>query len=173
MIGAEAELAGSNPIRHVLERRGDRRRLATATNEALELCGIADLAGLPAGSLSTGQRRLVELARCLAGPYRILLLDEPSSGLDRTETALFGAILQRVVQERRIGILLVEHDMSLVMTVCEYIYVLDFGKLIFEGLPEQVLRSRIVQAAYLGKDEAEETTAGSAPKSGIGGEARQ
>jgi branched-chain amino acid transport system ATP-binding protein len=87
-----------------------------------------------ASSLSTGQRRLVELARCLAGPYRILLLDEPSSGLDQHESAQFGGILERVVRERRVGILLVEHDMSLVMRVCSHIYVLDFGVPIFEGI---------------------------------------
>lgn len=155
MLGAETELAGANPVRHVLRRRGDGKRIAAATNEALDLCGIGELAALPATSLSTGQRRLVELARTLAGSHRILLLDEPSSGLDRTETAQFGRILQQVVDDRGVGILLVEHDMSLVMTVCEYIYVLDFGRLIFEGQPDEVLKSPIVQAAYLGRDEVE------------------
>src|SRR2546429_585094 len=81
--------------------------------EAIELCGIGDMAGLRAGSLSTGQRRLVELARALAGEFRFLLLDEPSSGLDKAETAVFGSILRRVVEERGSGILLVEHDMDL------------------------------------------------------------
>jgi ABC-type branched-subunit amino acid transport system ATPase component len=101
-------------------------------------------------SLSTGQRRLVELARCLAGPFRLLLLDEPSSGLDRAETQRFGEILRRVVAERGIGILLVEHDMSLVLDVCEFLYVLDFGELIFQGTPDEITSSEIVKAAYLG-----------------------
>jgi ABC-type branched-subunit amino acid transport system ATPase component len=117
---------------------------------------LEPLADRPAGVLSTGQRRLVELARCLAGPFRILLLDEPSSGLDRTETERFGAILQRVVQERGVGILLVEHDMALVTRVCDYIYVLDFGEPIFEGTPAEVMDSAIVQAAYLGSGAVEE-----------------
>ena len=95
---------------------------------------------------------MVELARCLAGPFDILLLDEPSSGLDRAETATFDAVLRNVVAERGCGILLVEHDMSLVMNVCEYIYVLDFGKLVFEGEPSTVASSTVVQAAYLGDD---------------------
>lgn len=149
-LGAEAPSAASNPIRHVIGRRGDRRRVASATQGALRLCGISDLANVPAGSLSTGQRRLVELARCLAGPHRILLLDEPSSGLDRAETAQFGEILQRAVRDRGVGILLVEHDMELVMSICDQIYVLDFGQLIFDGTPEQVIASPVVQAAYLG-----------------------
>ena len=111
-------------------------RCATSPpREALELCGITDLAHLQAGALSTGQRRLVELARCLAGPFDILLLDEPSSGLDHDETRTVRRDPAQVVRERGCGILLVEHDMALVMDVCEYIYVLDFGRLIFEGTP--------------------------------------
>ena len=82
----------------------------------------------------------------------MLLLDEPSSGLDRAETIHFGEILKRVVADRGVGILLVEHDMSLVMRVCAYIYVLDFGQLIFEGESTAVSSSSVVQAAYLGSD---------------------
>src|SRR5207244_4131694 len=111
------------------------RLTEAATWSAMELCGISHLANRQAGGLSTGERRLVELARCLAGPFNLLLLDEPSSGLDRDETRQFGDVLSRVVDERGIGILLVEHDMSLVMRVCSYIYVLDFGHLVFEGEP--------------------------------------
>ena len=96
---------------------------------------------MQAGALSTGQRRLVELARCLAGPFDVLMLDEPSSGLDRDETAAFDEVLRHVVRERGCGILLVEHDVSLVMSVCSYIYVMDFGRLIFEGTPKEVAAS--------------------------------
>ncbi len=85
----------------------------------------------------------------------MLLLDEPSSGLDRAETAAFGRVLQRVVRERGVAILLVEHDMNLVMEICEYIYVLDFGELVFEGTPSDVSSSDIVRAAYLGSDDVE------------------
>ena len=116
------------------------------------MCGIAHLARVQAGALSTGQRRVVELARCLAGPFDVLLLDEPSSGLDREETAAFDDVLRRVVEERGCGILLVEHDMSLVMNVCTYIYVLDFGQLLFEGDAAAVSSSAVVRAAYLGSE---------------------
>jgi ABC-type branched-subunit amino acid transport system ATPase component len=105
-------------------------------------------------SLPTGQRRLVELARVLAGNFTLLLLDEPSSGLDAEETRAFGRILDEVVRERGCGIMLVEHDMSLVMSSCQHIFVLDFGKLLFEGSPDEVQRSDLVRKAYLGAEVA-------------------
>jgi ABC-type branched-subunit amino acid transport system ATPase component len=92
----------------------------------------------------------VELARVLAGDFRFLLLDEPSSGLDEDETVAFGEILCDVVRGRGLGLLLVEHDMSLVMAVCSHIFVLDFGQLIFDGPPDAVKASAEVRAAYLG-----------------------
>nr|WP_235433549.1 branched-chain amino acid ABC transporter ATP-binding protein/permease [Protofrankia coriariae] len=158
-VGAEGTLAGGNPLSHLAGWPADRSAVRVATDRALELCDLGDLAGVPAANLSTGQRRLVELARCLAGPFRILLLDEPSAGLDRAETRRFGAILRRVVDERGVGILLVEHDMSLVLDVCEAVYVLDFGRLVFEGSAREVVGSPIVRAAYLG-DALVETAAG-------------
>ncbi len=154
--GAEGSLAGAQPLRHLLPRHGDRAAVAARAQQALELCELTALAHLKAGDLSTGQRRLVELARCLAGPYRLLLLDEPSSGLDHVETERFARILRRVVDERGVGILLVEHDMSLVLSVCDDIFVLDFGKLVFHGTPAEVQASPVVRAAYLGDPEVEE-----------------
>ena len=118
----------------------------------MELVGISRLASIQAGLLPTGQRRLVELARTLAGPFDMLLLDEPSSGLNHDETGLFGEILLEVVRERGAGILLVEHDMALVRAVCEEIYVLDFGELIFTGSAEEMLLSEVVRDAYLGSE---------------------
>ena len=102
--------------------------------------------------MTTGQRRLVELARCLAGEFDVLLLDEPSSGLDARETEQFARLLKDIVRERECGILLVEHDVSLVMDVCDYIYVLDFGLMLYEGTPQEVANSTEVRAAYLGAD---------------------
>jgi ABC-type branched-subunit amino acid transport system ATPase component/branched-subunit amino acid ABC-type transport system permease component len=154
-IGHEAALAGANPLRQLFGGRSERCTVERSVEGAVELCGLREIAEAYAGSLSTGQRRLVELARCLAGPYRILLLDEPSSGLDQRESERFGEILERVVAERGVGILLVEHDMSLVMRVCSYLHVLDFGSHIFDGPPESVMASPLVRAAYLGQvDEA-------------------
>ena len=152
-MGHEGVRAGANPLRHLFAGRSIRTSSQVAVAGALQVCGIAELAELPVASLSTGQRRLVELARCLAGPFRILLLDEPSSGLDPAETERFGDVLEAVVRERGIGILLVEHDMNLVMRVSSHIHVLDFGKPVFDGTPEQVRASEVVQAAYLGVDD--------------------
>jgi ABC-type branched-subunit amino acid transport system ATPase component len=81
------------------------------------------------------------------------MLDEPSSGLDRDETAGFAEVLRAVVRERGCGVLLVEHDISLVMGVCSYIHVLDFGRLVFAGTPAEVASSPVVQAAYLGSSD--------------------
>ncbi len=151
-LGREASMAGAGVVSHLVGHPKDHIRIEAATIEALELCGIDGLAEQQVGSLSTGQRRLVELARCVAGPFGFLLLDEPSSGLDREETRRFGEILERIVSERGTGILLVEHDMALVMSVCEEIFVMDFGNLIFSGTPEEVRRNASVQAAYLGTE---------------------
>jgi ABC-type branched-subunit amino acid transport system ATPase component len=153
--GAEAPHAGWNPISHLASKPGQRGQIRAAAERAMELCDIAHLADTPAGSLSTGHQRLVELARCLAGPFGLLLLDEPSSGLDRAETGRLGEILKRVVTDRGVGILLVEHNMSLVLDICEHIYVLDFGELVFEGGPAEVTASPIVKSAYLGDTEVE------------------
>src|SRR5262249_10481750 len=97
-----------------------------------------------------GQRRLVELARVLAGPFDLLLLDEPSSGLDARETEAFAEVIATIVEERGWGVLLVEHDMSLVRQVCHHVYVLDFGSLIFEGSTDEMQAEDQVRAAYLG-----------------------
>ena len=151
-LGREAGQAGRRPWQHVAETRTDSRSRSAATEQAMALAGIADLAERPVAALSTGQRRLVELARCLAGQFDVLLLDEPSSGLDGVETERFGQILTRVVAERGVGILLVEHDMALVMNVCDYVHVLDFGTKIFEGTTADVSSSDEVRAAYLGTE---------------------
>jgi ABC-type branched-subunit amino acid transport system ATPase component/branched-subunit amino acid ABC-type transport system permease component len=153
--GAEGVLAGANPLTQVVAKPGQRAQVRGAAETAMKLCDISALADRPVSGLSTGQRRLVELARCLAGPFELLLLDEPSSGLDRSETERFGAILKDVVATRGVGLLLVEHDMSLVLDLCEHIYVLDFGELIFEGNPQEIVASPIVKAAYLGDSEVE------------------
>jgi ABC-type branched-subunit amino acid transport system ATPase component/ABC-type branched-subunit amino acid transport system permease subunit len=151
-LGCEGGYAGWNPVNHLITRRSQREEVLRRTAWAIELCAISGFAEEPVGTLSTGQRRLVELARCAAGRFRVLLLDEPSSGLDRIETERFGEILTRVVAERRVGILLIEHDMALVNRICDYIYVIDFGKAIFQGTVGEVGASAVVRAAYLGDE---------------------
>jgi ABC-type branched-subunit amino acid transport system ATPase component/ABC-type branched-subunit amino acid transport system permease subunit len=151
-MGCEAAFAGWNPLDHIVTGVGQRRIIRERTDESIQLCGLAALAHAPVETLSTGWRRHVELARCVAGTYEVLLLDEPSSGLDRRETEHLGEILERVVRERGVGILLVEHDMALVNQVCDHVYVIDFGKQIFEGTTREIGASQIVRHAYLGED---------------------
>jgi ABC-type branched-subunit amino acid transport system ATPase component len=143
---------GRNPLRQFVSGPAQRRATDAQTGSALEICGIGAIANVQAAILSTGQRRLLELARVIAGGFRVLMLDEPSSGLDEEETVSFGQILTEVVRDRGIGVLLVEHDMALVMSICEYIYVLDFGTMIFEGSAAETQASEVVRKAYLGQE---------------------
>ncbi len=154
-LGREAAMAGGSVVHQIVASPGDRQAVDDAVERAFALTGVGALRDRQAALLTSGERRLVELARTLAGDYDVVLLDEPSSGLDPAETERFGAVLQRVVAERGSGLLLVEHDMALVMEICEHIYVLDFGRLLFDGTPDEVRASELVQAAYLGSDEVQ------------------
>jgi ABC-type branched-subunit amino acid transport system ATPase component len=149
-LGRIAGLAGADPVRQVFARRRDAGDVETAVCHAVSACGLGAVVDESARALSTGQRRLVELARVMAGEFTMLMLDEPSSGLDHTETSRFGDVLQALVADRGLGIVLVEHDMGLVMDVCDHVYVLDFGELIFDGPPDAVRSNDAVRAAYLG-----------------------
>ena len=158
-LAAEAAHIGDDPLTQ-LGLAGGSRRVRQETREIadqlLHDTGLTGLADRLAGEISTGQGRLVELARALARQPSLLLLDEPSSGLDVAESHQFGQLLVRVVQERDLGILMVEHDMSLVLTICQWIYVLDFGRPLMNGTAQQVRDSAEVRAAYLGQEEIED-----------------
>src|SRR6476469_5726601 len=118
-------------------------------DQLLEQVGILAVADRKVDSLPTGTARLVELARALGTAPRVLLLDEPSSGLDEDETDGLGRLLLELAAEG-LGILLVEHDMSFVMGTCAYINVLDFGRIIASGNPDEIQADAEVQRAYLG-----------------------
>ena len=123
-------------------------------DEVLALLGLGDVAAEPIEHLSLGKGRLVEVGRALMTRPSVLLLDEPSSGLDREETADLARTLLEVQAEQGFAILLVEHDVEFVAGFTERKYVLDFGSMIAEGPTAEVLRSDVVRQAYLGDIEA-------------------
>ena len=118
--------------------------------EVLDLLGLTDLAEEPIEALSLGQGRLVEVGRALVTGPRLLLLDEPSSGLDRTETDTLAATLAEIQRQKGFAVLLVEHDVELVAAFTERTYVLDFGHLIADGPTEEMMGDHRVRTAYLG-----------------------
>lgn len=126
-------------------------------DDILERIGLSEVSEFMVGTLPTGTARLVELARALASNPRVLLLDEPSSGLNEEETEEMASLLRLFVDDG-LAVLLVEHDMSFVMGTCEFINVLDFGAIIATGTPAEVQANPIVQAAYLGAETVEEAS---------------
>jgi branched-chain amino acid transport system ATP-binding protein len=122
---------------------------AEIARQNLELLGIDHLADATAGELSTGSARLLEVARALATSPKLLLLDEPASGLDERESEQLGKLLKQL-RDRGITVLVVEHDMTLVMGVCDEVYVLDLGVNIASGKPDHVRTHPDVIRAYLG-----------------------
>jgi len=131
--------------------RGTRRiNVARETEHVLDLIGLADIADRDVSTIPTGTARVVELGRALMIQPRVLLLDEPASGQSDDETRAFEALLRRLVTEDDLTVLLVEHDMALVMEVCDRIHVLDFGEVIAAGAPDEVRSNSRVRDAYLG-----------------------
>lgn len=131
-------------------RRGGRVDTDRETDRVIELVGLTEVADRDVAELPTGQARLVELGRALMTRPGVLLLDEPASGQTEPETAAFGRLLGQLAEQDGIAICLVEHDVTLVMGVCEMIYVLDYGKVIAAGPPELVRADPAVIDAYLG-----------------------
>jgi branched-chain amino acid transport system ATP-binding protein len=119
-------------------------------DRALELVGLSDFRAQPPSALSQGQRKLVGVARALAGSPRLVLLDEPAAGLDTAESHILGEKM-RTLPASGASVLLIDHDMGLVLGVCDYIYVLDFGNVIAEGTPAQIRGDQRVVEAYLGE----------------------
>ena len=124
------------------------------TDTALDLLNIFDMtemANITAGNLSYGQQRKLEIARALATSPKLLLLDEPAAGMNPNETKELMNTISFIRKKFSISILLIEHDMELVMGICERLYVLNFGKIIASGLPEEIQNNKEVITAYLGE----------------------
>ncbi|HVU72877.1 MAG TPA: ABC transporter ATP-binding protein [Mycobacteriales bacterium] len=130
----------------------DRRSAAVDADVdwALDVLGITDLAGRMPTEISQGQRKLVSVGRTLAARPRLICMDEPAAGLDTSESQEFGRRLRRII-DHGISILLVDHDMGLVLNVCDHLYVIEFGAKIAEGAPAVVTAHEKVKAAYLGE----------------------
>jgi branched-chain amino acid transport system ATP-binding protein len=127
----------------------ERGNTGTIVNEVLERVGLQECADERVDSLPTGTARLVELGRSIASRPKVLLLDEPASGQTEQETERFAALLRELADEG-MTVVLVEHDVQLVMAVCNEICVLDFGRIIATGTPDEIRTNELVLAAYLG-----------------------
>ena len=154
------QVASSSPTVQLLRgvlRRG--RFDETRATQLLGDLGVPDVLGLKPTQLSQGQRKVVGLARALMNRPVLLLADEPAAGLDTQESGRLGGQLRRLVDDG-LSMVLVDHDMQLVLTICDYIYVLDHGQLIAEGTAAAVRDDDTVIEAYLGRPEAAATTDG-------------
>jgi ABC-type branched-subunit amino acid transport system ATPase component len=130
-----------------------RRRSREYARDVLERLGLGDLEDRYAGTLSYGDQRRLEIARALAASPRFLLLDEPAAGMNEAESDGLGESIERIRDERGCGVLVVDHDLRLIMRLCEHIYVLNEGVLISEGEPDTVRSDPTVVAAYVGDEE--------------------
>jgi branched-chain amino acid transport system ATP-binding protein len=147
---------------HATSRFRRESQTLAAAREALALVGIERYERRFVTGLAFGARKQVELARALACKPRMLLLDEPAGGLNHEEVASLGAFIQRLRDERNLTVLLVEHHMNLVMRISDYVHVLNFGRLLASGTPDQIQRNPHVVEAYLGGEIDESETAAEA-----------
>jgi branched-chain amino acid transport system ATP-binding protein len=152
LLVAERSHRGTGSLwKDMLNLGGPKPEEIASADATLELLGLGDVAMKPIESLSLGRGRLVEVGRALMTEPKLLLLDEPSSGLDRTETDELVTTLQTVQRERGTAVLLVEHDVEMVQQFVSRLYVLDFGTLIASGPTDEVLGDATVRKAYLGE----------------------
>ncbi len=140
-------------IRNTWKYFGDRMNAAKEADRIIELVGLGALADKEVSEIPTGTARVVELGRALMTRPKVLLLDEPASGQTEDETVAFGRLLVKLAKDDGLAVLLVEHDMALVMEVCDYLHVLDFGRIIAHGAPADIRTNQAVLDAYLGSED--------------------
>ena len=150
LVAEQAEGGAFRLWRDLLHRGGPTHDELDRVERVLDLLGLEELADRSVDGLDLGHARLVELGRAMMGSPRLLMLDEPSSGLDFTETERLAGILADVRRSQGTAIVLVEHDLHLVETVVDRLLVLDFGRLLASGLVDEVLADPEVRRAYLG-----------------------
>lgn len=129
----------------------EEKKITDIALDLLEIFDMAEMYNVTAGNLSYGQQRKLEIARALATSPKLLLLDEPAAGMNPNETKELMNTISFIREKFKISILLIEHDMELVMGICERLYVLNFGKIIASGLPEEIQNNKEVITAYLGE----------------------
>lgn len=129
----------------------EERRIRTEAMNWLEFAGIAELAHVEAGNLPFGKGRLLEIARAMASTPKMLLMDEPAAGLNSQETQGLAGLI-RTIRDKGVTVVLVEHDMELVMDICDRIIVLNLGTKLAEGTPREIQENAEVISAYLGED---------------------
>jgi branched-chain amino acid transport system ATP-binding protein len=151
LIAERARIGTGRLWKDILNLAGPTADESARADHTLELLGLLDVADKPIESLSLGRARLVEMGRALMTEALLLLLDEPSSGLDQSETMELVVTLQTVQRERGTAILLVEHDVEMVQAFASRLYVLDFGVLIASGPTAEVMGDEAVRKAYLGE----------------------
>lgn len=156
MVGQHTNFGGTflADMLGLRQARSEEKAKRQAALETLELLGLAGDAASYVGSLPYGKQKMVEFARALVSKPKLLLLDEPAAGLNPQETFALGDLIARLRDELGITVLLVEHDMSLVMRICDEITVMEFGRKIAAGRPEEIRSNEAVIKAYLGEGEA-------------------
>ena len=138
---------------HTKKQRQEEKEARRRALDLLDFVGLREKALLPAGSLPYGEQRLVEICRALASNPKLLLLDEPAAGMNSKEKTDLDKIIKKILANWDLSILVVEHDMDLVMNISDYIYVLNYGKMLASGTPEEIRQNPEVIEAYLGGDD--------------------
>ena len=154
LVGMHSRLKRNfwSDVLHFKKIRQSEREAIEKAHELLQLIGLDAYAEYPAGALAYGQQRLVEIARALASDPKLLLLDEPAAGMNSQEKMELNEKIKEIIQ-RGVTVLLVEHDMSMVMNIADKIYVLNSGRNLAAGTPEEIAKNPDVIEAYLGRGE--------------------